>query len=84
MLKKSSSFKEKIGANDIIGSKNAFKKEKSESESFEHIRIKKFLLDNIPLDNDIIEIAEEKVFDTRRADLYFQLRACFINISFLL
>ncbi len=74
LLKKSSTFKEKSGVKDSIGSENTFKKEKSDSESFEHVRIKKFLRDNLPLHNDITVIAEEKVFGTRRADLYLLLK----------
>jgi len=42
---------------------------KKESESFEHLRIKQFFLDNIPLNNNIESIDSEKVVGNRIADV---------------
>ena len=44
-----------------------------ESESFEHLRIKNFFYENIPLDNDIDVIIKEFPIGNRKADLYCEL-----------
>lgn len=46
---------------------------KKESESFEHLRIKQFLLDNVPLDNEIESIDVEQVVGNRIADIIVKL-----------
>jgi len=42
------------------------------SESFEHLRIKKFLSENLSLNNDIKEIKEEVLLGNRVADIYIK------------
>jgi competence CoiA-like predicted nuclease len=45
----------------------------NKSESFEHLRIKRFLLENLPENNDIKEIKEEITLGNRIADVYVRL-----------
>jgi len=45
----------------------------NKSESFEHLRIKRFLLENLPENNDIKEIKEELALGNRIADIYLKL-----------
>ena len=45
----------------------------NKSESFEHLRIKKFLSENLSLNNDIVEIKEELPLGNRIADIYVKL-----------
>ncbi len=45
----------------------------NESESFEHLRIKEFLFENLPLENNIIEIKQEYKIGGRKADLFLLL-----------
>jgi len=45
----------------------------NKSESFEHLRIKKFLSENLSLNNDILEIKEEFPLGDRIADIYVKL-----------
>ncbi|MHA2289701.1 MAG: competence protein CoiA family protein [Promethearchaeota archaeon] len=44
-----------------------------ESESFEHLRIKEFFYENIPLDNEIDVIKKEYPIGNRKADVYCKL-----------
>lgn len=44
-----------------------------QAESFEHLRIKEFFNDNIPLDNDIDVIKKEFPIGNRKADVYCKL-----------
>ncbi|NVM17016.1 MAG: hypothetical protein HWN80_04820 [Candidatus Lokiarchaeota archaeon] len=44
-----------------------------QSESFEHLRIKEFFYENIPLDNDIDVIKKEYPIGNRKADIYCKL-----------
>ena len=44
-----------------------------QAESFEHLRIKEFFYENIPLDNDIDIIQKEFPIGNRKADLYCKL-----------
>ena len=44
-----------------------------ESESFEHLRIKEYFYENIPLDNEIDEIKKEYPIKNRIADVYCKL-----------
>jgi len=46
---------------------------KKESESFEHLRIKNYLSENVPLNNTVETIREECFLGVRRADIYFKL-----------
>jgi len=43
------------------------------SESFEHLRIKEYLYENLPLDNEIEIIIKEHPIGNRRADIYCKL-----------
>jgi len=45
----------------------------NKAESFEHLRIKRFLLENLPENNDIKEIKEELALGNRIADIYVRL-----------
>jgi len=49
------------------------KSKKKESESFEHIKIKDFFYDNLPLDNDVKTIKLEYSIGSRIADVYCKL-----------
>lgn len=44
-----------------------------ESESFEHLRIKEYFYENLPLDNDIEIIKKEYPIGNRKADVYCML-----------
>ena len=44
-----------------------------ESESFEHLKIKEFVYQNIPLDNEIDVLKKEYPIGNRKADIYCQL-----------
>lgn len=44
-----------------------------QAESFEHLRIKEFFFENIPLDNDIDVIKKEFPIGNRKADVYCKL-----------
>jgi hypothetical protein len=44
-----------------------------QAESFEHIRIKEFFYENIPLDNEIDVIKKEYSIGNRKADIYCKL-----------
>jgi len=44
-----------------------------ESESFEHLRIKEYFCENLPLDNEIDEIKKEYAIGNRKADVYCKL-----------
>lgn len=44
-----------------------------ESESFEHLRIKEYFYENLPLDNEIDVIKKEFLIGNRKADVYCKL-----------
>ena len=44
-----------------------------QSESFEHLRIKEYFYENIPIDNEIDVIKKEQPIGNRKADLYCKL-----------